>query len=161
GPIDGHDLQALTRYLEFAKAADHPVILHVLTKKGKGYESAQAHPEKFHGISPFDRETGQSKSKGASPINWQDAFGQALTRHAKEDRRIVGITAAMPSGTGLNHLQKELPNQFFDVGIAEEHAVLFAAGMACSGMKPVVAIYSTFLQRSVDPIIHDVCLQNL
>lgn len=162
GPIDGHDLHALARYLEFAKASEHPVILHVLTVKGKGYQSALAQPEKFHGISPFDIETGQSKSKGgATPVNWQDAFGQALTRYAKEDRRIVGITAAMPSGTGLNHLQKDLPNQFFDVGIAEEHAVLFAAGMACRGMKPVVAIYSTFLQRSVDPIIHDICLQNL
>lgn len=162
GPIDGHNLHALSRYLEFAKTSEHPVILHVLTVKGKGYQSALAQPEKFHGTSPFDIETGQSKAKGVpTPPNWQDAFGKTLTRYAKEDSRIAGITAAMPSGTGLNHLHKELPSQFFDVGIAEEHAVLFAAGLACRGMKPVVAIYSTFLQRSVDPIIHDICLQNL
>ncbi|HQU09525.1 MAG: 1-deoxy-D-xylulose-5-phosphate synthase, partial [Verrucomicrobia bacterium 21-51-4] len=162
GPIDGHNLEELTRYLEFCKQAEEPVLLHVLTTKGKGYDVAMNNPEKFHGTSPFEVATGQSKpAKPGTPQNYQDVFGEALTRFAKKDSKIVGITAAMPSGTGLNILEKQLPNQFFDVGIAEEHAVLFAAGMATQGLKPVCAIYSTFLQRGFDPIVHDVCLQNL
>ncbi len=161
GPVDGHDLDAVTKHLEFAKEAQQPIILHLLTKKGKGYEPALRSPEKFHGSGPFDRVTGTSPSKAGAPPNYQDAFGQNLLKFAQADERIVGITAAMPPGTGLSFLRENLPAQFFDVGIAEEHAVLFAAGMACDGLRPVVAIYSTFLQRAYDCIVHDVCLQNL
>jgi len=161
GPIDGHDLELLEQYLTFCRNSSEPVLLHVLTKKGRGYEVAIDNPEKFHGTSPFHIETGKSKSKGKSPPKYQDVLGTALTRFARNDKRIVGITAAMPSGTGLNILEDALPGQFFDVGIAEEHAVLFACGLATKGMKPVCTIYSTFLQRAYDPIIHDVCLQNL
>jgi 1-deoxy-D-xylulose-5-phosphate synthase len=162
GPIDGHDLPLLIRYLEFCKNSDQPVLLHVLTKKGKGYDVAIKNPEKFHGTSPFDIATGQSAPvKPGTPPNWQDVFGKTLAQFAKADPKIVGITAAMPSGTSLSHLAKEVPAQFFDVGIAEEHAVLFAAGLATSGLHPLCAIYSTFLQRAYDPIVHDVALQNL
>lgn len=162
GPIDGHDLETLERYLQFAKDQHQPIILHVLTKKGKGFEPAIASPEKFHGLGPFDPETGSSvpKPEGAPP-NYQDSFGKSLLSFARADRKIMGITAAMPPGTGLSHLRDNLPDQFLDVGIAEEHAVITAAGMACEDLLPVVAIYSTFLQRAYDPIIHDVCLQNL
>jgi len=162
GPIDGHDLEAVTRHLEFARNQEKPIILHLLTKKGKGYEPALASPEKFHGLGPFDIKTGAPPpAKGKSPPNYQDVFGQQLLKFARKDPCIIGITAAMPPGTGLSYLREALPNQFYDVGIAEEHAVLFAAGLACEGLHPVVAIYSTFLQRAYDPIIHDVCLQNL
>jgi 1-deoxy-D-xylulose-5-phosphate synthase len=162
GPVDGHNLDALTKNLEFAKHCDVPVLVHVLTKKGKGLEAAIDHPEKFHGASPFNPITGENtKSSAASAPNYQDVFGQALARFAAADPTIVGITGAMPSGTGLSHLANEVPRQFFDVGIAEEHAVLFAAGLATKGIKPVCAIYSTFLQRAYDQIIHDVALQNL
>lgn len=162
GPVDGHNIDALVKNLEFAKHCDVPVLVHVLTKKGKGLEAAINFPEKFHGASPFDPVTGESlKSSLGTPAAYQDVFGRALVRFAKADPRIVGITGAMPSGTGLSHLAAELPKQFFDVGIAEEHAVLFAAGMATKGLRPVVAIYSTFLQRAYDQIIHDVALQNL
>lgn len=161
GPVDGHDMEALSKHLEFAKASPQPIILHLLTKKGKGYEPAIRSPEKFHGSGPFDRETGNSAKKAGTPPSYQDSFGQNLLKFARNDRQIVGITAAMPPGTGLSFLRDNLPEQFFDVGIAEEHAVLFAAGMACDGLKPVVAIYSTFLQRAYDCIVHDVCLQNL
>ena len=162
GPVDGHNLDALTKNLEFAAHCDVPVLVHVLTKKGKGLEAAVEHPEKFHGSGPFDPVTGESKkpTPGAPP-NFQDVFGQALVRFAKADANILGITAAMPSGTGLSHLATEVPQQFFDVGIAEEHAVLFAAGLATKGFRPVCAIYSTFLQRAYDQVIHDVALQNL
>ena len=162
GPIDGHDLPLLIRYLEFCKNSDQPVLLHVLTKKGKGYDVAIKNQEKFHGTSPFDIATGQSAPvKPGTPPNLQDVFGKTLAQFAKADPKIVGITAAMPSGTSLSHLAKEVPAQFFDVGIAEEHAVLFAAGLATSGLHPLCAIYSTFLQRAYDPIVHDVALQNL
>jgi 1-deoxy-D-xylulose-5-phosphate synthase len=162
GPIDGHNISELTKNLEFAKQSDVPILLHVLTKKGQGLPVAVQHPEKFHGASPYDPETGASrKAAGAAPPNYQDVFGQALVRCAKADPRVVGITAAMPSGTGLSQLAAECPRQFFDIGIAEEHAALFAAGLATKGFRPVVAIYSTFLQRAYDPVIHDVCLQNL
>ena len=162
GPVDGHDLDVVIRHLEFAKDQEQPIILHLLTKKGKGYEPALASPEKFHGLGPFDAKTGKAPGrKDGTPPNYQDVFGQRLLDFARSDSRIIGITAAMPPGTGLSFLRESLPEQFFDVGIAEEHAVLFAAGMACEGMKPVVAIYSTFLQRAYDPIIHDICLQNL
>jgi 1-deoxy-D-xylulose-5-phosphate synthase len=162
GPIDGHNLDELAKNLEFAKHCDTPVLLHVLTKKGKGLDAAVSSPEKFHGASPFDPVTGEStKAAPGAPPNYQDVFGRALARFASADARIVGITGAMPSGTGLTHLQTACPKQFFDVGIAEEHAVLFAAGLATKGFRPVVAIYSTFLQRGYDQIVHDVALQNL
>ncbi len=162
GPIDGHDVQQLTHHLEFAKTAKEPIVLHVLTKKGKGCEIAEEHPERFHGSSPFDPKTGLGKAKKPdAPLRYQDAFGQSIVKLAEGDDRIVGITAAMPSGTGLSALKEVSESRFFDVGIAEEHAVLFAAGMAARGMRPFCAIYSTFLQRAYDPIIHDVCLQKL
>ncbi len=162
GPIDGHDIQQLEEYLTFCRNAQEPIVLHVLTKKGKGYDIAINNPEKFHGCSPFDRATGKSPpSKPNEPPKWQDVFGEAMVKFAKADPKIVGITGAMPSGTGLTQLASECPGQFFDVGIAEEHAVLFAAGLATKGIKPVCGIYSTFLQRAFDPIVHDVCLQDL
>ncbi len=162
GPVDGHNFNALVKNLEFAKHCDVPVLIHVLTKKGKGLEVAINSPEKFHGASPYDPVTGESKKAApGTPPNYGDVFGHALARFALADRRIVGITGAMPSGTGLAHLAAAVPGQFFDVGIAEEHAVLFAAGLATKGIRPVCAIYSTFLQRGYDQIIHDVALQNL
>jgi len=162
GPVDGHDLNALHKNLEFAKHCDVPVLIHVLTKKGRGLEAAVEHPEKFHGASPFDPVSGESrKTVMGTPPNYQDVFGEALVRFARANPLILGITGAMPSGTGLAHLASAVPKQFFDVGIAEEHAVLFAAGLATKGFRPVCAIYSTFLQRAYDQIIHDVALQNL
>jgi len=162
GPIDGHDLKQVEHYLEFAKQAEQPVLLHVLTTKGKGYDVAIESPERFHGASPFDVETGKgAPSPAGTPPKYQDVMGQTLVKLAKDDKQVVGITAAMPSGTGLNILETELPGQFYDVGIAEEHAVLFATGMATSGHHPVCAIYSTFLQRAYDQVIHDVALQKL
>jgi len=162
GPVDGHNLDALVKNLEFAKHCDVPVLIHVLTKKGKGLEAAVAHPEKFHGASPYDPDSGESvRPIPGTPPNYQDVFGAALARFARSNPKVLGITGAMPAGTGLSLLAKELPGQFFDVGIAEEHAVLFAAGLATKEFRPVCAIYSTFLQRAYDQIIHDVCLQNL
>ena len=162
GPIDGHDLPLLISSLEFAKACDRPVVLHVLTKKGKGYEVAIRQPEKFHGTGPYDIQTGASPApKPGAPPAWQDTFGQTMVKLCEKDNSVVGITAAMPSGTSLKLLEKALPNRYYDVGIAEEHAVLFAAGMATMGFHPVVAIYSTFLQRAYDCIVHDVALQDL
>lgn len=162
GPIDGHDIDQVTHYLEFAKRAEQPVLLHILTTKGKGYEVAINNPERFHGASPFDVKTGKGIDSGKpTPPKYQDVMGATMVKLAKADKTIVGITAAMPAGTGMNILEKELPEQFFDVGIAEEHATIFAAGMATSGYHPVCAIYSTFLQRAYDPIIHDVALQKL
>ncbi len=161
GPVDGHDFESLQKNLEFARHADVPVLIHVLTKKGRGLEAALAQPEKFHGLGSFDPVTGESRSVPGAPPNLQDVFGHALVRFAKANPKVIGITGAMPSGTGLIHLAKEVPQQFFDVGIAEEHAVLFAAGLATKGFRPVCAIYSTFLQRAYDQVIHDVALQNL
>ena len=162
GPIDGHDPQQVEHYLNFAKEAEQPVLLHMLTTKGKGYDVALQNPERFHGASPYAIDTGKGLAAPANtPPKYQDVMGRTLVKLAREKPEVFGITAAMPSGTGLNILEKELPDQFMDVGIAEEHAVLFAAGMATSGYHPVCAIYSTFLQRAYDPIIHDVALQNL
>jgi 1-deoxy-D-xylulose-5-phosphate synthase len=162
GPIDGHDFDELVKNLEFAKQCDGPILLHVLTKKGQGLDAAINSPEKFHGLGAFDPATGESlKAAPGSPPSYQEVFGRELLRMARADPRILGITGAMPSGTGLASLAAELPQQFFDVGIAEEHAVLFAAGLATRGFRPVCAIYSTFLQRAYDPILHDVALQNL
>jgi len=162
GPIDGHDLPLLISLLEFAKTYDRPIVLHVLTKKGKGYNAALQQPEKFHGLGPYDVKTGDPvPAKPGSPPNYQDVFGQTLVKLCQKDNSLVGITAAMPSGTGLKHLEKAMPDRYFDVGIAEEHAVIFAAGMATMGFHPVCAIYSTFLQRAYDCLHHDVCLQDL
>ena len=163
GPIDGHDLGALERYLNFCKDSTGPILLHIRTEKGRGLGAALKNPEKFHGTGAFDPETGDSLASGApgAAKAWQDVFGSLLLREAKADRRVVGITAAMPSGTGLNQLKAELPAQYHDVGIAEEHAVLFAAGIAARDLRPVCAIYSTFMQRAYDMVIHDVCLQRL
>jgi 1-deoxy-D-xylulose-5-phosphate synthase len=162
GPIDGHDIDRLVRNLEFAAQCELPVLVHVLTKKGRGLAAAQMHPEKFHGANPFDPVTGESKkSAPGTPPNYQEVFGRALVGFAQANPLITGITGAMPGGTGLSHLAEACPRQFFDVGIAEEHAVLFAAGLATKGLRPVVAVYSTFLQRAYDQIIHDVALQNL
>jgi 1-deoxy-D-xylulose-5-phosphate synthase len=162
GPIDGHDLPLLITSLEYAKASDVPVVLHVLTKKGKGYEAAVNYPEKFHGLGPYDPATGNTPAvKPGTPPNYQDVFGQTMVKLCQKDNSIVGITAAMPSGTGLKALEKAMPRRYYDVGIAEEHAVIFAAGMATMGFHPVVAIYSTFLQRAYDCIVHDVALQDL
>ncbi len=162
GPFDGHDLELLHKNLHFAKKSDQPIVVHVLTKKGKGYDAALDHPERFHGTSAFDLSTGRGKSSKTNPAPaYQDVFGGAMVRFAREMPTLAGITAAMPGGTGLAPLRDEFPSQYFDVGIAEEHAVLFAGGLAARGMHPVCAIYSTFLQRAYDPIIHDICLQNL
>ena len=163
GPIDGHDLPTLERYLTFCREAQGPVLLHVRTEKGRGLPAALKNPEKFHGTGAFDPETGDSLASGkpGAPKAWQDVFGALLVREAKANAKVVGITAAMPAGTGLNQLKQALPAQYHDVGIAEEHAALFAAGLAARDLRPVCAIYSTFLQRAYDMVIHDVCLQNL
>ncbi|MEW6686232.1 MAG: 1-deoxy-D-xylulose-5-phosphate synthase [Candidatus Edwardsbacteria bacterium] len=160
GPVDGHNLQALIEILERLKNLKGPILLHILTVKGKGYKFAEADASKFHGVSPFDPETGDSRTQKGIP-SYTEVFGKTLVKFAEEDKRIVAITAAMPEGTGLNYFAEEIPERFFDVGIAEQHAVTFAAGLATQGMKPVVAIYSTFLQRAFDQIIHDVALMNL
>ena len=162
GPIDGHNMDLLVQELEFCKKQEMPVLLHVLTKKGKGYEVALDDPQTFHGCGPFDIATGKSPAKkDGAPPNYQDVFADAMVRFCDVNRKLVGITAAMPSGTSLGKLQKVKPDRYFDVGIAEEHAVIFAAGMATMGYRPVCGIYSTFLQRAYDCIIHDVALQNL
>jgi 1-deoxy-D-xylulose-5-phosphate synthase len=162
GPIDGHDLQMLVSTLEYAKNSKEPVVLHVLTKKGKGYEAAVNHPEKFHGTGPYDIKTGLAPvPQPGTPPHWQQVFGETMVRLCQKDNSVVGITAAMPSGTSLNILQKAMPDRYYDVGIAEEHAVLFACGMATMGFRPVCAIYSTFLQRAFDCIVHDAALQTL
>lgn len=162
GPIDGHNLPLLVETLEFAKTCDTPIVIHVLTKKGKGFEAALGSPEKFHGLGPYDVKTGATvPPKPGTPANYQDVFGEVMVKLCKKDSSVVGITAAMPSGTGLKALEKAMPERYYDVGIAEEHAVIFAAGMATMGYRPVVAIYSTFLQRAYDCIHHDVCLQDL
>jgi 1-deoxy-D-xylulose-5-phosphate synthase len=162
GPIDGHNLPLLISTLEFAKQCDHPIVIHVLTQKGKGFEAALKQPEKFHGLGPYNAQTGETPvSKPGSPPMYQDVMGQTLVKLCQGNQNIVGLTAAMPTGTGLKHLEKAMPERYFDVGIAEEHGVIFAAGMATMGYRPVVAIYSTFLQRAYDCIHHDICLQNL
>ncbi|MGV8982396.1 1-deoxy-D-xylulose-5-phosphate synthase [Clostridium sp.] len=159
GPIDGHDIKAVSKVLKLAKNIDGPVIIHVITKKGKGYEFAEKQPRKFHGPGPFDPLTGELC--GSSKESYSGAFGEKIVELAKENKNIVAITAAMPEGTGLEKFSKEFPNRFFDVGIAEQHAVTMAAGMASQGLKPIFAVYSTFLQRAYDQILHDVCIQKL
>ena len=160
GPIDGHNIdQLLTAFVAAAKAKK-AVVVHVLTKKGKGYQLAEKYPSKYHGVDPFDIESGKP-IKSEKTISYTKLFGDTLSRFALTDDKIVAITAAMPNGTGLSGFKRQFPKRFFDVGIAEEHAVTFAAGLAMGGFKPVVAIYSTFLQRAYDQIIHDVCINNL
>ncbi len=161
GPLPGHNLETLIDTLKNVKALSGPVLVHVLTQKGKGYAPAEKQPDKFHGVGPFDIKTGEiKKPKQPTPPSYTSIFSQTLIRLAHEDEKIVAITAAMPAGTGLLAFSKEFPDRFFDVGIAEQHAVTFAAGLALEGLKPVCAIYSTFLQRAYDQIIHDVCLTN-
>ena len=161
GPIDGHDLQSLTEVLQAAKKIDGPVLVHVLTKKGKGYKPAEESPNKFHGTGPFEIATGKKIANPNAPITYTEVFGKTITELADADPKIIGITAAMPDGTGLSTFAKAHPTRFFDVGIAEQHAVTCAAGAAAAGLKPVAAIYSTFLQRAYDSVLHDICMQKL
>ena len=160
GPVDGHDIRKLYKTFQEAKRVDHAVLVHVLTKKGKGYGPAEDNPSRFHGIVPFDIETGEAKEK-SSKDSYTDIFSKVFCDIAKQNDAVVGITAAMADGTGLARFARMFPDRFFDVGIAEEHALTFAAGLAAGGLKPVVAVYSSFLQRAFDQAIHDVCLQNL
>lgn len=160
GPVDGHNMRQMMRLFNEAKRVEGPVIVHVLTEKGRGYTPACVHPDRFHGTGPFDIKAGKSLSAKKS-LTYTDVFSDTVTALGKEQKKLVCITAAMREGTGLKRFAKEFPDRFFDVGIAEEHAVSFAAGLALGGMIPVVAIYSSFLQRAVDQIVHDVCMQNL
>ena len=161
GPIDGHDLDKLCETLAFVGPMKGPRVVHVLTKKGKGFSFAEANREKWHGLAAYDPVTGEARKKASGPPTWTQVFGDTLTALATENPDVVAITAAMPTGTGTNIFEKQFPQRFFDVGIAEGHAVTFAGGLATQGIRPVVAIYSTFLQRAYDNIIHDIAVQNL
>jgi len=161
GPLDGHNIAELEDTLTNLSHINGPVLLHIATTKGKGYVPAEHNPRKFHGVGPFNPETGEVLPAKPGAASYTSVFGQMLIDLAKEDERVVAITAAMAEGTGLKQFSEQFPARFYDVGIAEQHAVTFAAGMACQGLKPVVAIYSTFLQRAYDSVLHDVCLQNL
>lgn len=160
GPVDGHDIKKLYRIFKEAQKMDHAVLIHVLTKKGKGYAPAEKMPSKFHGVSPFDVKTGESIATKKADT-YTDVFADILCDLGEKEPKLVAITAAMKDGTGLSKFQAKYPERFFDVGIAEQHAVTFAAGLAAAGMKPVFAVYSSFLQRGYDQIVHDVCMQNL
>lgn len=160
GPVDGHDIQALCKVLREAQKLDHAVLVHVITKKGKGYRPAERNPSYFHGVGPFDVETGRSAAEGDYP-SYTEVFSRKMCQMGERYPKLVAVTAAMPDGTGLTAFGKRFPDRFFDVGIAEAHAVTSAAGMAASGLKPVVAVYSSFLQRGYDQVLHDVCIQNL
>ncbi|WP_205684243.1 1-deoxy-D-xylulose-5-phosphate synthase [Clostridium formicaceticum] len=160
GPIDGHNYSEICKVLKSCKNIPGPILLHVMTQKGKGYALAEKFPDKFHGVNPFKIETGKPISSNKN-ITYSEVAGNTLVACAEKDKRVVAITAAMPGGTGLSPFAKRFPERFFDVGIAEQHAVTFAAGMAVSGYKPCFAVYSTFLQRAYDQVVHDVCLQNL
>src|SRR5271154_889766 len=159
GPLDGHDIGLLIETFQFLKAQDKPVLLHAITQKGRGFQPALDKQKKFHGLGPYDPETGETKSVGQP--TYSEVFANALVKLASENEKVVAITAAMPNGTALDLFRPHHPKKYFDVGIAEEHAVIFAAGIATQGFKPFCAIYSTFLQRAFDPIVHDVCLQKL
>jgi len=161
GPLEGHRLNHLIKNFENVRGFPGPVLVHVVTKKGKGYEFAEEDPLGFHGVAPFDVETGQTISSSSDIPSYTKVFGDTLVKLAHADSSIVAITAAMCEGTGLNQFSQEFPDRFYDVGIAEQHAVTFAAGLAIEGLIPVVAIYSTFLQRAYDQIVSDVCMQNL
>ena len=160
GPVDGHNIDDLVMVINDAKRVRGPVLIHALTQKGRGYVPAERHPARFHGAEPFDIETGLP-TKPRTSANYTDVFSTVMCKLGQRDERIVAITAAMPDGTGLKRFRNMYPQRFFDVGIAEEHAVTFAAGLAAGGLKPIVAVYSSFLQRAYDQILHDVCLQNL
>ena len=160
GPVDGHNVRAMVKVFREARKMDHAVLVHVNTKKGKGYPPAEKNPERFHGVEPFDPLTGKPLKKKIYP-GYTDVFSKELCRLAEKNPKIVAITAAMPDGTGLKVFSRQYPERFFDVGIAEQHGVTSAAGMAAAGLKPVVAVYSSFLQRGFDQILHDVCIQNL
>lgn len=162
GPIDGHNIDEMTKTLHNVAQIEGPVLLHILTKKGKGYAPAEENQAKFHGIGPFNLETGEVKAaKSSGAVSYTKVFGDTLIKLAHNDKKIVAITAAMAEGTGLKKYSETFPERFFDVGIAEQHAVTFAAGLACRGLHPLVTIYSTFMQRAYDQVVHDVCLQNL
>jgi 1-deoxy-D-xylulose-5-phosphate synthase len=158
GPINGHDIHELLAVLAKVKNNPRPTLVHIVTQKGKGYHIAEKLPVKYHGVTQFDVSTGAFHKAPASAPSYTTVFGKALCELAEKDSRIVGITAAMSEGTGLDEFSKRFPDRFFDVGIAEQHAVTFATGLACEGMRPVVAIYSTFLQRAFDQVMHDACL---
>ena len=160
GPVDGHDIKTMVRTINEAKKIGHAVLIHVCTKKGRGYAPAERHPARFHGTGPFDIETGLPLKNKDKP-DWTDVFSTVILKAASRNDRVCAITAAMPDGVGLKRFKNLYPDRFFDVGIAEEHAVTFAAGLSAGGMIPVVAIYSSFLQRAYDQILHDVCIQNL
>lgn len=160
GPVDGHDVELLKKTLEEAKRCKNGVLVHVITEKGRGYEPAMKHPTRFHGTAPFDIETGLLKKQKVK-ATWTDVFATSIIKEGRRDKDVVAITAAMPDGTGLKRFAQMYPRRFYDVGIAEQHAVTFAAGLAAGGLKPVVAIYSSFMQRAYDQVLHDVCLQNL
>src|SRR6185437_2558773 len=159
GPLDGHNLALLIETFKFLKQQNRPVILHAITQKGRGFEPALNKQKKFHGLGPYDPETGETRPAGQK--TYSEVFAESLAKLADSNDKVVAITAAMPNGTALDLFRPRHPKRYFDVGIAEEHAVIFAAGMATKGYKPFCAIYSTFLQRAFDPIVHDVCLQNL
>jgi len=161
GPVDGHDLSDLIPAIENAKNQDGPVVIHAVTVKGKGYNPAEEDPVKWHGVTPFDRSKAVFTAEAAKLPSYTGVFGDTVVELCKKDKNIVAITAAMAGGTGLDKLHAVLPEQFFDVGICEQHGVTFAAGLACEGIKPICAIYSTFLQRGFDQVVHDVCVQNL
>lgn len=161
GPINGHDLPQLIEVFRNCQSVEGPVLIHVMTTKGKGYPPAEQDPDIFHGVGPFDIETGKPKAKAGAPKSYTAVFGQTLVELAEEDEKIIAITAAMPDGTGLTPFARAFPDRFFDVGIAEQHALTFAAGLAAEGLRPVAAIYSTFAQRAYDQIFHDICLQKL
>jgi len=160
GPVDGHDVKAMVKVINEAKKCKKAVLVHVMTNKGKGYEPAERHPARFHGAEPFDIATGLPKNKKLK-ANYTDVFSTVMIKLGQRNENVVAITAAMPDGTGLKRFQNMYPDRFFDVGIAEQHAVTFAAGLAAGGLTPVVAVYSSFLQRAYDQILHDVCIQNL
>jgi 1-deoxy-D-xylulose-5-phosphate synthase len=163
GPIDGHDVNNLTSILENVKNSKHdgPILIHAITKKGKGYKPAEESGDKYHGVSKFNILTGEQKKNKSNTPSYTKVFAETLIKHAEKDTKIIGITGAMPSGTGLNLFEKKFPERMFDVGIAEQHAVTFAAGLATEGYKPFAAIYSTFLQRAYDQVVHDVAIQSL
>ncbi len=160
GPIDGHNISQMMTAFHTASRAKKAVVIHVVTKKGKGYQPAEKFPSRYHGVDPFDVKSGQPLLAKKS-VTYTRIFSEALVKNAEADENIVAITAAMPNGTGLLEFKKRFPDRFFDVGIAEQHAVTFAAGLALGGLRPVVAVYSTFLQRAYDQILHDVCINNL
>lgn len=160
GPVDGHNVEAMLRVFREAKRCKNAVLVHVITQKGRGFLPAERHPARFHGAEPFDIETGLPSNPRTKP-NYTDIFSTVMTKLGARDEKVVAITAAMPDGTGLKRFRNLYPDRFFDVGIAEQHAVTFAAGLAAGGMKPIVAVYSSFLQRAYDQILHDVCIQNL